>query len=158
MKPIAFTCRQTLPCSPEQIARLILDLSLWPQFQGYGVLSGIKSGEFERQTPEILGTRIRVANTDGSTHVEEIVEWEPQRRLKLRMGDFSPPLSRLATHFDETWDFAHAGGDTQVVRSFELHPKSGWTRPVLRLLSVLLKRAIDRHLRQMNEALGGGMG
>ena len=45
----------------------------------------------------MVGTRIRVTNTDGSTHVEEIVEWEPARRIRLRIGGFSPPLSRLAT-------------------------------------------------------------
>jgi hypothetical protein len=98
-----------------------------------------------------------VANTDGSTQVEQIVEWEPQRRLRLRMGGFSPPLSRLATRFDETWDFYLSGSQTRVIRSFELHPKSGWTRPALWLISLLLKRAIDRHLRQMREALSGVM-
>ena len=157
MKPIVFTCRETLACPPEQIAGLILDLSLWPEFQGYGVLPGIKAAEFERQTPEIVGTRIRVANTDGSTHVEEIVEWEPQRRLRLRMGDFSPPLSRLATHFDETWEFSPSESQTGVIRSFELHPKSSLTRPALWSISVLLKRAIARHLRQMKGALSGVM-
>ncbi|WP_165253498.1 SRPBCC family protein [Paludisphaera soli] len=157
MKPVSFSCRETLPCPPERIARLILDLSLWPQFRGYGVLPGIKSAEFERQTPEIVGTRIRVANTDGSTHVEEIVEWDPQRRLMLRMGDFSPPLSRLATHFEESWDFSPAVDETQVVRSFELQPMSARARPVLWMISLFLKRAIDGHLREMREAMSGEM-
>ena len=72
-------------------------------------LPGIKAAEFEARTPEVVGTRIRVTNTDGSSHVEEIVEWEPDRRLRLRMGEFSPPLSRLATGFDETWEFERTG-------------------------------------------------
>ena len=152
MRPIRFACQETLPYPPEQIARQILDLDRWPEFRGYGVLPGIRAAQFERQTPEVVGTRIRVTSTDGSTHVEEIVEWEPDRLLRLHMGEFSPPVSRLAIGFDETWQFEPTGEGTRVIRSFELHPRSGATRPLLWLISLLLKRAIARHLRQMKEA------
>ena len=40
------------------------------------------------------------------------------------MKDFSPPLSRLATGFVETWEFERLDDGTRVVRSFEMHPKS----------------------------------
>ncbi len=140
---------------PERISDQILDLTRWPDFRGYGVLPGIRAAEFEARTPEVVGTRIRVTSTDGSTHVEEVVEWEPDRRLHLRMGEFSPPLSRLATGFDETWEFERSGEVTRVVRSFELHPKSATTRPLIRLISILMKRAVARHLRQIKAAKGG---
>ena len=148
-RPITFSCETTLPQRPEEIASQILDLSRWPEFNGYGPLPGIKRAEFETRTDEVVGTRIRVTNRDGSTHVEEIVEWEPTRRLRLHMHEFSPPVSRLATSFDETWDFEREGDRTDVVRSFEMHPKSALTRPLLWLISFLLKRAIARHLEQM---------
>ena len=124
MKSITFSCEETLAMPPEEIARQILDLDLWPGFEGYGPLPGIRAAEFEARTPEVVGTRIRVTDTDGSSHVEEIVEWEPDRRIRLRMGGFSPPLSRLATGFDETFEFERTGERTRVVRRFELHPKS----------------------------------
>ena len=151
MKPIVFFCQATLPQKPEEIASQILDLSKWPEFNGYGPLPGIKQAEFETKTSEIVGSRIRVTNRDGSTHVEEIVEWQPTRRLRLHMHEFSPPLSRLATSFDETWVFDLNGDNTHVVRSFEMHPKSVLTRPLLWLISFLLKRAIARHLEQIGE-------
>lgn len=148
-RPITFSCQATLPLKPEEIASQILDLSKWPEFNGYGPLPGIKLAEFETKTAEIVGTRIRVTNRDGSTHVEEIVEWEPTRRLRLHMHEFSPPVSRLATSFDETWEFKREGDQTHVVRSFEMQPKSALTKPLLWLISFLLKRAIARHLEQM---------
>ena len=151
MKPITFACEETLGIGPEQIAGQILDLAQWPSFQGYGVLPGIKAAEYEVRTPEIAGSRIRVTDTDGSSHVEEIVEWEPDRRLRLRMGEFSPPLSRLASGFEESWVFRRTDGATRVTRSFELHPKSRLARPVLWLISLLLKRAVARHLRAMRD-------
>jgi uncharacterized protein YndB with AHSA1/START domain len=155
--PIRFSCEDTLGSTPEEVARQILDLDLWPGFVGYGPLPGIKAAEFEVRTPEVVGTRIRVTDTDGATHVEEIAEWEPDRRVRLRMGEFSPPLSRLATGFDETFEFERTGGQTRVVRRFDLHPKSTATRPLLWLISLLLKRAIARHLRQMKAASTGGV-
>ena len=152
LKPITFSCQEKLGIPPEQIAEQILDISLWSGFQGYGVLPGIKAAEFEIRTPEIVGTRIRVIDTDGSSHLEEIVEWEPDRRIRLDMREFSAPLSRLATRFEETWQFSRIGRETNVVRSFELHARSRVTRPLLWLISILLRRAIARHLRQMRDA------
>jgi hypothetical protein len=67
------------------------------------------------------------------------------------MTGFSAPLSRLATEFVESWAFEREGTATRVTRSFELHPKSGFTRPALWLISLLLRRAIARHLREMRD-------
>ena len=150
MRPIIFRCNATLPLAPEAIAGRILDLARWPEFGGYGPLPGIRSAEFEARSPDVVGTRIRVTNRDGSSHVEEVVGWHPARQVRLRMSDFSAPLSRLATAFVETWEFERNGDETSVTRSFELHAKSRATRPVLWLISLLLRRAVARHLRQMS--------
>jgi Polyketide cyclase / dehydrase and lipid transport len=152
MKPITFACREKLPLAPEEIAEHILDLTKWPEFRGYGPIPGIRSAEFETRTPNVVGSRIRVSNLDGSSHVEEIVEWQPNRRLQLRMGDFSKPLSRLATGFVETWEFEQVGYETRAVRSFELNAKSMLTKPLLWLISFFLKRAIARHLTEIKHA------
>ena len=149
MKPIAFTCDETLPLTPEDIARQILDLTKWPDFQGYGPIPGIKAAAFEVQTPGVVGTRIRVTNRDGSSHVEEIVEWQPGQRVRLEMKEFSPPLSRLASGFEETWAFQRTENGTHVTRSFRLHAKSFLARLLLLMISFFFKRAVARHLREM---------
>jgi hypothetical protein len=149
MKPITFTCRETLPLAPEDIARQILDLTKWPDFHGYGPIPGIKGAEFDVQTPGLVHSRIRVTNLDGSSHVEEIVEWRPDQRIRLHMKEFSPPLSSLATGFEETWEFQGTGNETHVTRSFHLHAKTFPARLLLQVISFFLKRAIARHLREM---------
>ena len=149
MKPITFACKARLPLTPDEIAEQILDLTKWPDFHGYGLLPGIKTAEFEVRTPNIVGSQIRVTNLDGSTHVEEIVDWRPDQQLQLRMDEFSAPLSRLATHFLETWAFKRVGDETNVTRSFELNAKSMATKSILWLISFFLKQAIARHLREM---------
>lgn len=149
MKPITFACQATLPQAPAEIARQILDMANWPEFSGYGPIPGIKAAEFEVQTPDVVGSRIRVTNLDGSSHVEEIVEWDLNLRLRLRMSDFSPPLSCLATGFDETWEFERDHGETRVTRSLEMTAASIATRPILWAISFFLRRAIARHLQQI---------
>lgn len=146
MQPIRFHCSAALPATPERISALILDVANWPRFQGYGPLPGIRAAEFLVRTPEVVGSRIRVSNTDGSSHVEEIVAWRPDREVQLKFQEFSPPVSRLATHFLETWELQAAGSETLVKRSFELHPRSVLTMPLLWLISWLLQRAIAKNL------------
>jgi hypothetical protein len=151
MRPIRFSCSDTLGPAPADIAGRILDLANWTDFKGYAVLPGIKAAGYEVRTPGVVGSRIRVTNTDGSSHVEEIIEWQPDRSLRLRMNEFSAPLSRLATEFQESWAFHRLDKGTRVTRSFELHPKSAIARPALWLISLLLRRAIAWHLRQMRD-------
>ena len=102
MKPITFSCEETLNLAPEDIARQILDLTKWPDFHGFGPIPGIKVAVFDVQTPAVVGSRIRVTNLDGSSHFEEIMEWEPDHHLRVEMKVFSAPLSRLAAGFEET--------------------------------------------------------
>jgi len=151
MRPIRFTCCDTLALAPADIACRILDLGNWIGFAGYGVLPGIQAAEYEVRTPDVVGTLVRVTNTDGSSHVEEITEWDPDKAVRLRMTGFTPPLSRLATAFEEEWEFEKLDKGTRVARSFQLYPKTAVARPALWLISVLLRRAIARHLRQMRD-------
>jgi hypothetical protein len=149
MKPITFACEATVLLTPQDIARQILNLTKWPDFRGYWPIPGIKMAEFEVQTPGVVGSRIRVSNLDGSSHVEEIVEWQPDCRLGLHMKEFSAPLSKLATRFEETWEFKRTGNETHVVRSFRLYPKSVMSRLPLWVISYFLKRAIVRNWGEM---------
>jgi hypothetical protein len=149
MKPITFTCNETLPLAPEDVARQILDLTKWSEFHGYGPIPGIKAAAFDVPTSGIVGSRIRVTNRDGSSHIEEIVEWEPDHRIRLAMKECSAPLSRLATGFEETWEFKCTGNETHVTRSLRLHAKSDPARLLLGVISFFLERAIVRHLREM---------
>ena len=130
----------------------MLDLSRWSDFQGYGILPGIASARFLTRAPEVVGSRIEVTNRDGSTHIEEIIEWRLDERLRLRMTEFSPPLRRLATSFVETWEFRHVNAGTVVTRSFDLHAASIAAWPVLWIIARLLKKAVSRHLAAMRAA------
>lgn len=148
-KPIEFECRQLIPASPTAIAAAIADTSRWSEFGGYGVLPGIASAAYELRTDDMIGSRIRVRNTDGSSHVEEIYVWEVGQKIAIKMDEFTPPLSRLAAYFTEEWSFQATAEGTLAARRFQLFPRRGWTRPFLWLISLMFRRAIARHLAEM---------
>lgn len=149
MSSIRVTCHARLKQSPQEIAAQILDLDRWLDFRGYGPLPGIRAAAFEQRTPEVVGTRIRVLNTDGSTHIEEILVWEPETRIQLRLQEFSPPLSRLALSMDEDWSFSRVADETQVVRRMAIIPRTLWSWPLLWCISWFLRGALRRHLQQL---------
>ncbi len=151
-RPITFACKHTMAVAPTTITAAIADVTRWRDFKGYGFLPGIARAEYEVQTSNLIGSRIRVHNTDGSSHCEEIYAWVADKRVAMKFCDFSPPVQALATHFLEEWDIATLGKETLVTRMFSLFPKSGLTHPVLWFISFFLKRAIDRQLVEMAQA------
>jgi hypothetical protein len=151
MRPITFECEEIIPRTATEICTEIAAVARWREFKGYGVLPGIANAQYEQQTSDMLGSRIRVQNTDGSEHIEEIVEWKPREKVSMKLHHFTPPLNRLAAHFLEEWNFETVNHGTLVRRSFQLFAKQPATRPLLWLISLLFKRAIARHLTQMRE-------
>lgn len=150
IEPLYFICRSEIELSPDLLQAQILDVEKWKTFQGFGPLPGIKSARYKIKTQEIAGSQIEVTNLDGSRHIEEIVEWSEGQSLTLRLGKFSPPLNRIATHFIEKWTFeAHDPHPTLVTRSFELYAKTHRSKWLLRAIATLMKFAIKRHLREM---------
>jgi len=161
-RPIRFELVAELPQSPQEIAALILDLDQWPNFEGWGPLPGIRRAAFEHRAERIVGSRIRCENTDNSAHTEHILVWDPARELRLRLDTFSRPLSLLASYFEEAWLFepGRPGQPTRAKRTFELHPRSAVTRPLVWVIGRLLRKAIQAQLKQLarGEPRGGSAG
>lgn len=81
--------------------------------------------------------------------LQRLIQHQQEQPPTQRLGEFSAPLSHLATKFVETWEFVRVEGGTNVAWSFEMHAKLMATRPVLWLISFFVKRAIARHLQEI---------
>ena len=131
--------------TPEEIAETILDMAQWSSFRGWGLLPGIREAEYLERTPGIVGSRIRVTNTDGSRHVEEIIEWDVERCLHIRLCDFPKPLSLLADQFDERWLFRDTTDGALAERVIEIKPRNVLGKLILPIIGWMLMKAIRRH-------------
>ena len=149
LRPIVFQCSQIIPRSATETCFEIADTDRWREFRGYGILPGIESAEYERRTDNMIGSRIRVRNTDGSGHVEEIFKWVPGNEIGMKLHEFTSPLNYFATHFTEEWSFQDKENATHVTRRSRMFPSRRMTRPIVWLISLLFRRAIVRHLAEM---------
>jgi hypothetical protein len=148
MQPIEIKIHGFIPKTSIEICTLFQETERWSEFKGYSILPGVKSAAFISRTPQMLGSRIQVHNTDGTSHTEEIIEWDVQRRVVLRMQDFGAPLKHLATHFIETWEFSPVPGGTDATRAMRFYPTGlpGWL--ALLPISRLMKKAFEANLRE----------
>jgi hypothetical protein len=150
MKPIEIRIIGVTRKSPQKLCVEFLDTERWSEFQGYAILPGIEHAYFETKTSGWVGSRINVQNKDGSSHIEEIIDWDMGNRVALRLQDFNSPLQHLATHFVETWEFSQSANGTEVARTMTMYPKStlGWL--MLLPISRLMKKAFEKHLVQLD--------
>jgi hypothetical protein len=148
MKPIEVKINGLIRKSSQDICEEFLDTERWPEFTGYAILPGIKEAHFEIKTPELVGSRIRVHNTDGSSHVEEIIEWDTNSRIALLFREFSYPLASLASQFVETWEFQAVASGTEVTRKMTMVPKGVLGKLMLLPISRLMKKAFEKNFAQ----------
>lgn len=150
MKPIEIKIFGHIQKSSQEICTKFLDTEQWPEFEGYSILPGIKNAHFETRTSDLTGSRIRVQNTDGSSHVEVIIKWDPECGIAMKFQEFDSPLKHLATHFIEEWSFLNSTSGTEVIRTMTMYPKGlfGWL--MLIPISNLMKKAFEKNYSQTN--------
>ena len=142
MQPIKIQITGTTTLKPEYMSEQFTDTTRWPEFVGYSILPGVKKAEYAVRTPQMKGSRINVESTDGSKHVEVILEWDPTKLIKLEMTDFSFPLSIFATHFIEEWHYEEISGNkTKTIRSMEFFPKGLIGKLFLTYISSLMAKS-----------------
>ena len=152
MRPIEIRVTGRTTRSSAEICEEFLDLDRWPAFQGYLLIPGIVSAHFEKQTPAVVGSKIRVHNKDGSSHVEEIIEWDTTSRVAFRFQEFGKPLRFMASHFIETWTFSASAGGTQVIRQMAMYPTGILGRTLLLPISKMMKKAFEENrLHELHE-------
>ncbi|MBX7157734.1 MAG: hypothetical protein K1X66_05045 [Verrucomicrobiae bacterium] len=145
MRILRFVCETPIKMGVETIFEKIQNLENWTSFKGYGPLPGIRKTEYAVKTNGITGSVVQVENTDGSRHTESFLEWIPEQKIVIKLSDFSSPLSKLSTHFIETWSFLSSGDSRLMRREFELYPKHFMALPFLWIIAQLMKKAVNRH-------------
>ena len=98
-----------------------------------------------------MGSIIKVINSDGSRHIEEIIHWDVDKKIEIQFYDFHSPLQYFASHFIETWEFNKVGDVTDMTRTMTMYPKGllGWI--FLKPLSLLMKKSFENNLIHLNQ-------
>jgi hypothetical protein len=142
---VTFTVEVRYHQEPRYIFDSFIQIEKWHDFKGFGMIPSIKNANFILKTDSIKGTIIQVENSDGSSHKEEIQEFEKDKYLKIKMYDFSRPLSYFAHFFIEEWALKKMEDGYKIERSMTLHSKGIFSYFILKLISNNLKNAIQIH-------------
>jgi hypothetical protein len=154
MKPLEIKISGRSQKSSQEICAEFLDTDRWSEFEGYFILPGIEKAHFEIKTPALVGSRIIVQNKDGSSHVEEIIQWDVENKIALRFQEFHSPLQYFAAYFIEAWEFRKSGDGTEITRRMTMAPKGlfGWL--MLAPISLLMKKSFEKNLIQLSQDEG----
>ena len=142
---ISFTVEVKYFQEPQYIFDSFLQIEKWNDFKGFGIIPGIKTANFIIKTDSIKGTIIWVKNLDGSSHKEEILAFEKDTYLKIKMYDFSKPLSYFASFFIEEWALKKMEDGYKLERSMTLLSRGMISKFILKVISRSLKKAIHVH-------------
>ncbi len=145
---VVLTLRHVTTTPPGCLAEAILTPERWSEFTGWGPLPGIREAVFRERTDAVVGTKIYVTNTDGSSHTETIRVWDLPREIVLDFGDFVKPLSGISSGFEERFDFSEVeGGHHEIVRTMSMRPKHTPGRLALLIIRPMMERALMKHMR-----------
>jgi hypothetical protein len=142
---IRFTVEVTYYHEPRYIFESFIKIEKWSDFKGFGIIPGIKNANYIVKSDSFIGSLIQVENLDGSSHKEEILAFEKDTYLKIKMFDFSKPLSYFSTHFIEEWALKKMEYGYKFERSMTLYSKGFFSDLILKLISKSLRSAIQKH-------------
>lgn len=119
-----------------------VDAANLTDFAGYGPIPGIARASVDG---EGVGMRRAITNTDGSSHREEVIVYEPPRRIVDRIDGFDSPVRLLAREITDELRFEPRGDATELVRTFTVELRSVLAWPLARVMRLFMSRAIARH-------------
>ena len=116
-------------------------------FVGYGPIPGINQVEVRSDGPtEGVGLIRDVHNTDGSKHLEEVVEFEFPKRIVDRITELKAPMKWLAHEVVDEFVFEQDNdGGTLLVRTFRINLRSFLLWPLGKVSFWFLSKAMKKH-------------
>ena len=145
-----------LACSPAEAFNHTNEAENLKSFVGYGPIPGIREARYLTPAPLAIGSRRSVLKTDGTTHIEEIIEFVPGRRHVTRIFGLSGFFGLIVRDLQDVWEFEPVSDHTtRVKRAFLVEPRT-LAIPVALLLVPLMRRAVQRDLRNTAATIKAG--
>jgi hypothetical protein len=147
---------RTIAAPPEAVRAHLLEIEHLSEFEGYGLIPGIRSAHWERGARAELGAIRLVENTDGSKHREQVMQLDDSV-VEDRIFDFDSPLRHLAAEALDRFELSPAPGGMRIDRSFTISLKSSVFLPIgWAIANLFLRPAMKRHLDRIAQSLTGG--
>jgi hypothetical protein len=119
-------------------------------FVGFGPIRAIRRVRYQPGSELRAGGRRIVEFVDASTLEEEVVELDPPRRHRYRVGGFTPPVAWLIREAEACWDFISGPRRTDIrwKYNFTLASPIAWPLAAV-LVKLFMRVAMLRALRRI---------
>jgi hypothetical protein len=138
----------------EQAFDQVLALPLEQLFnRRHGPIPAVRGTDRAQPTWDAVGNVRTIRLADGGSLHEELVRVERPHAFGYRLTDIRGPMKPLAAHIDGLWTFDPAGVGTQITWSWEIHPRSVLSRPVLPIFARIWRGWARKAFDQIEELL-----
>jgi uncharacterized protein YndB with AHSA1/START domain len=132
----------------ERVFQVFAEDSAFTAFPGSWPIPGISQLVHLSGDGTQAGDRLLMKNSDGTSHEEIVVAYEPGRLMQLKVGPFHSPLSLLVKEGVDQAEFLDEanGHGSRLRQSFSFEAKSFFVFPLVWLLGrMCLARAVTKH-------------
>jgi uncharacterized protein YndB with AHSA1/START domain len=141
----------------EVVFNIVTDAINITLFSGAGKIPGAVKRAADHR---FVGQVENILSADGSILEEEVLEFDPPKRMKLHFRKFGIPGSIFIEQVFDAFDFESLGEKTRIYRSIKIHFRKNVIAEMLgrRLLMGKLNKSVDLHHQRIRERLEVGLG
>lgn len=139
---------------PEDVFRDMVPMPLPTLFRRwYGPIPPIKEVRGQTGDWDAVGQSRIVVLVGGGSMREELTHFDPPRSFGYTLSEVKGPLSPLVGRVDGEWIFEPVGSGTNVTWRWTIHPRSGFTAPVLPVFGRLWRGYARQSLEELSNQL-----
>ncbi len=153
-KPLVVEQSRTIPMGRDDLFRDMVPMPLTDLFRRwYGPIPPIKEVRNQTGDWDGIGQTRTVVLVGGGSMLEELTTYDPPHSFGYTLSDVKGPLSPLVGHVDGEWVFEPKGSGTDVTWRWTIHPRSGFTAPLLPVFGILWKGYARQSLQELSKQL-----
>jgi hypothetical protein len=96
-----------------------------------------------------LGQTRTIVTSDGGTMVEELTVLEPDEQFGYVLSHITGPMKPLVSTIEGRWSMSPTGDRTTITWAWTIHPRAGFTAPVVRLIGSMWHTYAAQGLREL---------
>ena len=153
-QPLVVEQSRAIPVTPEAAFTGTVPMPLPTLFQHwYGPIPPIKAVVDQTGDWDAIGKTRTVVLTGGGSMREQLTSYDPPHSFGYTLSDVKGPMAPLVARVEGLWSFEPAGTGTRVTWQWTIHPRSGFSAPVLPVFGRLWLGYARRSLEELSNQL-----
>jgi hypothetical protein len=152
--PLKVEQSRMIPMGREDVFRDLVPMPLTSLFRKwYGPIPPIKEVRDQTGDWDAVGQSRTVVLVGGGSMREQLTQFDAPHSFGYTLSNIKGPLAPLVGRVDGEWVFEPNGSDTNVTWRWTIHPRNGFTAPLLPVFGMLWKGYARQSLEELSRQL-----